>query len=192
MQVTGWLYERGQFWHFTPLKSKNPEHIGGKFQRGAKKNILDQPKAAKPWPAASEPHVTLSLSTLQSPSQMSSASRSLRSSISPFRSRKSPAPLPPAPAKGVGGARQTTPSSSKSRLKPTSITPSSWGSLSTPVLDRPDSSKGKENVTVTVRFRPLRYGRVQFQLFRIFWFCGLCRVGLLFFRLEFVLLDHSW
>ncbi|KAA8538436.1 hypothetical protein F0562_028018 [Nyssa sinensis] len=85
---------------------------------------------------------------------MSSTSRSLRSSISPFRSRKSPAP-PPASAKG-GGARPTTPStkSSKPPSKPP-ISPVTPASSSTPTFDRPDVGKTKENVTVTVRFRPL-------------------------------------
>ncbi|CAD5195969.1 unnamed protein product, partial [Musa acuminata subsp. malaccensis] len=93
------------------------------------------------------------------------ASRSLRSSISPFRSRRSPAP----PTAHKPGARPTTPSSSTSS-RPT--TPSSVSSVARPaqhssklspvspplpsqLLDRPDFAKSKENVTVTVRFRPL-------------------------------------
>ncbi|RWW12170.1 hypothetical protein GW17_00024184 [Ensete ventricosum] len=93
------------------------------------------------------------------------ASRSLRSSISPFRSRRSPAP----PTAHKPGARPTTPSSSTSS-RPT--TPSSVASVARPaqhsskltpvspplpsqLLDRPDFAKSKENVTVTVRFRPL-------------------------------------
>ncbi|KAI8013357.1 hypothetical protein LOK49_LG05G02423 [Camellia lanceoleosa] len=87
---------------------------------------------------------------------MSSTSRSLRSSISPFRSRKSPAPPPPTAAKG-GGARPSTPSSasSSSSSKRPSKPPISPASPATPAFDRPDASKTKENVTVTVRFRPL-------------------------------------
>ncbi|KAL7246233.1 hypothetical protein ACSBR2_001374 [Camellia fascicularis] len=87
---------------------------------------------------------------------MSSTSRSLRSSISPFRSRKSPAPPPPTAAKG-GGARPSTPSSasSSSSSKRPSKLPIPPASPATPAVDRPDASKTKENVTVTVRFRPL-------------------------------------
>ncbi|GMP46880.1 hypothetical protein CsSME_00014872 [Camellia sinensis var. sinensis] len=87
---------------------------------------------------------------------MSSTSRSLRSSISPFRSRKPPAPPPPTAAKG-GGARPSTPSSasSSSSSKRPSKPPISPASPATPAFDRPDASKTKENVTVTVRFRPL-------------------------------------
>ncbi|XP_017243666.1 kinesin-like protein KIN-7C, mitochondrial isoform X1 [Daucus carota subsp. sativus] len=79
---------------------------------------------------------------------MSSSSR-LRSSISPFRSRKSPAPVPPPATKS--SATRPSPSSSSSRSSsrppPSPSTP--------PVFDRPDSNKSKESVTVTVRFRPL-------------------------------------
>ncbi|GAV71948.1 Kinesin domain-containing protein [Cephalotus follicularis] len=80
---------------------------------------------------------------------MSAPSRSHRSSISPFRSRKSPAQPP--------SKRPLTPSSSSrppppSRLSASPATPSSTTS---PALDRPEPSKAKENVTVTVRFRPL-------------------------------------
>ncbi|XP_052201569.1 kinesin-like protein KIN-7C, mitochondrial [Diospyros lotus] len=85
---------------------------------------------------------------------MSSASRSKRSSISPFRSRKQPAP-PQASGKAAG-ARPTTPStasSSSSRPPPRPpVSPVSHASLA---FDRDDASKAKENVTVTVRFRPL-------------------------------------
>ncbi|WOL11843.1 kinesin-like protein KIN-7E, chloroplastic [Canna indica] len=92
------------------------------------------------------------------------ASRSLRSSISPFRSRKSPAP----PAAPKPGARPTTPSSSTSSRPTTPSSVASVGRLahpsklspaispvSPPLLDRPDFARSKENVTVTVRFRPL-------------------------------------
>ncbi|KAK1361395.1 kinesin-like protein KIN-7C, mitochondrial [Heracleum sosnowskyi] len=85
---------------------------------------------------------------------MSSSSR-LRSSISPFRSRKSPSPAPaPAPVPPPAtksSATRPSPSSSSSRSSsrppPSPSTP--------PVFDRPDSNKSKESVTVTVRFRPL-------------------------------------
>ncbi|XP_010664196.1 kinesin-like protein KIN-7E, chloroplastic isoform X2 [Vitis vinifera] len=80
------------------------------------------------------------------------SSRSQRSStnISPFRSRKSPAP-PSAPPKSNG--RPTTPSTASSR-PPSRLSVSPVGP-STPSLDRPEVSRAKENVTVTVRFRPL-------------------------------------
>ncbi|XP_020536879.1 kinesin-like protein KIN-7C, mitochondrial isoform X2 [Jatropha curcas] len=85
----------------------------------------------------------------------STSSRSHRSSaISPFRSRKSPAQPPP--SKSTGGSvthSSTTSSRPPSRL---SATPSSSSSSPTvQVLDRPETSKAKENVTVAVRFRPL-------------------------------------
>ncbi|KAK9270558.1 hypothetical protein L1049_026139 [Liquidambar formosana] len=84
-------------------------------------------------------------------------SRSQRSStgISPFRSRKSPAAAPPASAKA--GVRPTTPSQSSSSRPPSRLSnsPATSTSPSTPSLDRPEFSKAKENVTVTVRFRPL-------------------------------------
>ncbi|XAR62822.1 Plus-end-directed kinesin ATPase [Bertholletia excelsa] len=85
---------------------------------------------------------------------MSTTSRSLRSSISPFRSRKSPAPPP---AARVSIARPVTPASSSSTKPPSrhSTSPVSSASTSVPVCDRPDGNKTKENVTVTVRFRPL-------------------------------------
>ncbi|KAF3447005.1 hypothetical protein FNV43_RR12185 [Rhamnella rubrinervis] len=86
------------------------------------------------------------------------SSRSQRTSIiSPFRSRKSPAPSPPV-VRPAG--RPTTPSSTTSS-KPTppkpSVSPVSSASPSptTQAIDRLDVSKAKENVTVTVRFRPL-------------------------------------
>ncbi|KAJ6939231.1 hypothetical protein NC651_005620 [Populus alba x Populus x berolinensis] len=82
-----------------------------------------------------------------------SFSRSQRSSaISPFRSRKSPA-QPPAP-KPTG--RPLTPSSTTSSRPPSrlSSSPVSSGPSPTP-HDQPETSRSKENVTVTVRFRPL-------------------------------------
>ncbi|KAL2585729.1 hypothetical protein AAZV13_13G012600 [Glycine max] len=85
---------------------------------------------------------------------MSSAARSsLRASVSPLRSRKSPAGA----VKPAG--RPTTPSSSSTASRPSSSAasrPSSKASVS-PVTTAaaPDVSKAKENVTVTVRFRPL-------------------------------------
>ncbi|OWM85107.1 hypothetical protein CDL15_Pgr027894 [Punica granatum] len=101
-----------------------------------------------------------------------SSSRSQRSSastISPFRSRKSPAPPPPASKRPVtpssaSSSQPSSRSSSSPATAPTSSgTPSSGPSRSPPPppgLDRPESSKSKENenenVTVTVRFRPLK------------------------------------
>ncbi|KAI3980332.1 hypothetical protein MKX01_003871 [Papaver californicum] len=77
-----------------------------------------------------------------------SSSRSQRSTttISPFRSRKPPVPVATPPSSKSGGARPTTPStsSSRSQLPPHKLSPSPS-----------DISKSKENVTVTVRFRPL-------------------------------------
>ncbi|GLT71521.1 hypothetical protein SLA2020_435330 [Shorea laevis] len=88
--------------------------------------------------------------------------RSNRSSISPFRSRKSPAAQPP-PTKTT--ARPVTPSSTASSRHPSrlSVSPATSSSTipspvptpPTPPLDRAETSKPKENVTVTVRFRPL-------------------------------------
>ncbi|XP_031273127.1 kinesin-like protein KIN-7C, mitochondrial [Pistacia vera] len=81
-----------------------------------------------------------------------------RSSISPFRSRKSPS-QPPPPAKS--GGRPLTPSSTTSSRPPSRLSASPATSASpspsppTLVLDRPEISKYKENVMVTVRFRPL-------------------------------------
>ncbi|XP_065881166.1 kinesin-like protein KIN-7C, mitochondrial [Euphorbia lathyris] len=85
----------------------------------------------------------------------SASSRSHRSSaISPFRSRKSPAqPPPPKPA-----GRPVTPSSTTSSRPPSRLSSSpATTALNATVLpvDRPETSKTKENVTVTVRFRPL-------------------------------------
>ncbi|KAM6542080.1 hypothetical protein CsatB_006527 [Cannabis sativa] len=96
----------------------------------------------------------------------SSSSRSQRPSsttttaTSTFRSsRKSPAPT----SKPAG--RPTTPSTSSKQPSPPipsrlSVSPTASASAHTPTapihaIDRPDVSKAKENVTVTVRFRPL-------------------------------------
>ncbi|ESW33471.1 hypothetical protein PHAVU_001G072400 [Phaseolus vulgaris] len=80
---------------------------------------------------------------------MSSASgygrSSQRASVSPLRSRK----LPAGPAKPAG--RPTTPSSSSTSSRPS--TKASISSVATAAVA--DVSKAKENVTVTVRFRPL-------------------------------------
>uniref|UniRef100_A0A9I9E1B9 Kinesin motor domain-containing protein n=1 Tax=Cucumis melo TaxID=3656 RepID=A0A9I9E1B9_CUCME len=90
-----------------------------------------------------------------------SLSRSQRSStISPFRSRKSSGLLPASSPNG----RPTTPSSMASSRPPSKVlispmtTASCNPSPSTPPLDCFDVLKAKENVTVTVRFRPLRNG----------------------------------
>ncbi|XWS25109.1 hypothetical protein CRYUN_Cryun27aG0042700 [Craigia yunnanensis] len=87
------------------------------------------------------------------------SSRSHRSSISPFRSRKSPVPSPSSKTTG----RPVTPSTTTSSLPPsrlssspaTSSSPNPGPSPPILVLERPETSKPKENVTVTVRFRPL-------------------------------------
>ncbi|KAG4200802.1 hypothetical protein ERO13_A05G236600v2 [Gossypium hirsutum] len=87
------------------------------------------------------------------------SSRSNRSSMSPFRSRKSPVPSPSTKTTG----RPATPSSTTSSRPPsrlssspaTSSSPNPGPSPSTVVVERLESSKSKENVTVTVRFRPL-------------------------------------
>ncbi|CAI9115403.1 OLC1v1016302C1 [Oldenlandia corymbosa var. corymbosa] len=87
------------------------------------------------------------------------SSKSLRPSTSPFRSRKSSAPSPTFPQL----KRPPTPSSSKSSYKPPSPvsppanTTTTQFTTHTRSIDHfpPDSSKAKENVTVTVRFRPL-------------------------------------
>ncbi|XP_014504727.1 kinesin-like protein KIN-7C, mitochondrial isoform X2 [Vigna radiata var. radiata] len=70
---------------------------------------------------------------------------SQRASISPLRSRKSPA----GPAKPAG--RPTTPSSSSTSSRPS--TKASISSVAAAAVL--DLSKAKENVSVTVRFRPL-------------------------------------
>lgn len=87
-----------------------------------------------------------------------SISRSQRpSNISPFRSRKSPS-VSPAPRPN---GRPTTPSSTASSRPPSKVsvspvrTASCTPSPPIPALDRLDIMKAKENVTVTVRFRPL-------------------------------------
>ncbi|CAN1176128.1 Kinesin-like protein KIN-7E, chloroplastic [Linum perenne] len=94
----------------------------------------------------------------------SSSGRSIRTSISPFRSRKSPAQRPPpsAPSAATGpkrGGRPSTPpsvSSSSSSSRPPSRFSSSTTAVSQgPPPDRVDASRAKESVTVTVRFRPL-------------------------------------
>ncbi|KAK3002117.1 hypothetical protein RJ639_021305 [Escallonia herrerae] len=92
---------------------------------------------------------------------MSTSSRSsLRSSISPFRSRKSTPPpsasaAKPRPATPSSASASASSSSSKPhRFKPP-VSPSSASAGSAPGFDLPDSGQTKENVTVTVRFRPL-------------------------------------
>ncbi|KAJ6335705.1 hypothetical protein OIU78_012337 [Salix suchowensis] len=84
-----------------------------------------------------------------------SFSRSQRSSaISPFRSRKSPAQPPPPAPKSTG--RPLTPSSTTSSRPPSRLSSSPVSSGPSPAPhDRPETSRSKENVTVTVRFRPL-------------------------------------
>lgn len=83
-------------------------------------------------------------------SEAGSVSRSQRSStsISPFRSKKTPIS-----AKSTG-LRPTTPSSKASFQPPSRLSVSPATSTSPSTLP-PDFSKSKENVTVTVRFRPL-------------------------------------
>ncbi|XP_019248653.1 PREDICTED: kinesin-like protein KIN-7E, chloroplastic [Nicotiana attenuata] len=79
------------------------------------------------------------------------SSSRLRSSISPFRSRKSSS------SSSSSSKRPTTPSSTTSAKAPTLPPAKSSFSPSTPSSDCPPGSSGKtkENVTVTVRFRPL-------------------------------------
>ncbi|CAM0904596.1 unnamed protein product [Alopecurus aequalis] len=125
---------------------------------------------------------------------MSSSSRSTRSSISPFRSRRSPAvaaAAAPPPARTSSGLRGSTPSSSARPTTPSSsssgrpTTPSAaFARPATPTSARPttpsstasarpttpssvssraaagrapsaEASNAKENIMVTVRFRPL-------------------------------------
>ncbi|CAN1730264.1 Kinesin-like protein KIN-7E, chloroplastic, partial [Linum perenne] len=106
----------------------------------------------------------VSASDLTLLSMSSSSGRSVRTSISPFRSRKSPAQRPPpsAPSAATGpkrGGRPSTPpsvSSSSSSSRPPSRFSSSTTAVSQgPAPDRVDASRAKESVTVTVRFRPL-------------------------------------
>ncbi|KAJ4953387.1 hypothetical protein NE237_030219 [Protea cynaroides] len=78
-----------------------------------------------------------------------------RTSISPLRSRKSLAAPSPALPESKSGARPTTPSGSRTHSSKLMVSPANSISPSTRSLDRPDFSKAKENVTVTVRFRPL-------------------------------------
>ncbi|TKY56128.1 Kinesin-related protein 11 [Spatholobus suberectus] len=113
---------------------------------------VQTPKSALPWPAR-DPSLTQTLSetfhlSSLSPSMSSAAGytrSSQRASVSPLRSRKSPAGA----TKPAG--RPTTPSSSS-----TASRPSPKASLSpVPIASASDVSKAKENVTVTVRFRPL-------------------------------------
>ncbi|XP_054788466.1 kinesin-like protein KIN-7C, mitochondrial [Prosopis cineraria] len=80
-----------------------------------------------------------------------SRSQRASSTVSPFRSRKSPSAPPPV-AKSLG--RPTTPSSITSS-RPSRKLAISPASPSPSTLDRPEVSKAKENVTVTVRLRPL-------------------------------------
>ena len=100
-------------------------------------------------------HPTAASLSLPLPSM--SFSRSQRSSgISPFRSRKSPAQPPPPAPKSTG--RPLTPSSTTSSRPPSRLSSSPVSSGPSPAPhDRPETSRSKENVTVTVRFRPLRY-----------------------------------
>ncbi|XP_020593333.1 kinesin-like protein KIN-7E, chloroplastic [Phalaenopsis equestris] len=107
------------------------------------------------------------------------SSRLQRSSISPFRSRKTssapgskPGARPTTPSTGgvrpttptySSTSRQTTPSSSASLAAPvrgpgsSRISPVSGSnsSFSYPGIEQPEFHKSEENVTVTVRFRPL-------------------------------------
>ncbi|KAL0369271.1 UNVERIFIED_CONTAM: Kinesin-like protein KIN-7E, chloroplastic [Sesamum calycinum] len=71
---------------------------------------------------------------------MSSSSASRRSSISPFRSRKAPLPPPNISVRPATPSSSSTAASAKHPALPAAATP---------------PGKAKENVTVTVRFRPL-------------------------------------
>ncbi|CAN1730259.1 Kinesin-like protein KIN-7E, chloroplastic [Linum perenne] len=84
----------------------------------------------------------------------SSSGRSVRTSISPFRSRKSPAQRPPpsAPSAATGPKRSSSSSSSR---PPSRFSSSTTAVSQGPAPDRVDASRAKESVTVTVRFRPL-------------------------------------
>ncbi|XP_021896523.1 kinesin-like protein KIN-7C, mitochondrial [Carica papaya] len=80
------------------------------------------------------------------------------SAISPFRTRNSPAQPPPATTRRPVTPSSTTSSKPTSRLSASPATSSSPGPSSHAlVVDRPEAAptKPKENVTVTVRFRPL-------------------------------------
>ncbi|KAG1369929.1 putative Kinesin-like protein KIN-7E, chloroplastic [Cocos nucifera] len=74
--------------------------------------------------------------------------------MTPSSSSSSSRPTTPS---SLPAARPTTPSSTASRpaylSKPSSVSPVSPPSSHPP--ERPDFAKSKENVTVTVRFRPL-------------------------------------
>lgn len=94
----------------------------------------------------------------------SSSSRSQRSSastISPFRSRKSPA-APQATKRPVTPTSTVSSRPSLSRIlvspaaPPAASLSHNSGFSSLQPVNQPDSGKSKENVTVTVRFRPLR------------------------------------
>lgn len=140
----------------------NQTHFGGRTQKfifsggGSASFNLRRPLAGA---VSTSESLILTSSFAFLPPEM--ATRSQRSSISPFRSRKSPA-QPPA-AKST--ARSVTPSSTTSSRLPSRLSVAPAASLSstpapgpsTPTLpvDRAETSKSKENVTVTVRFRPL-------------------------------------
>ncbi|XP_068647042.1 kinesin-like protein KIN-7E, chloroplastic [Aristolochia californica] len=81
-------------------------------------------------------------------SSVSSRPQRSSSSISPFRQRKPP------PLAGKGGGRPTTPTGGGRPPTPFVSQPST-SRPATPISDRPDLTMPKENVTVTVRFRPL-------------------------------------
>ncbi|XP_042514997.1 kinesin-like protein KIN-7E, chloroplastic [Macadamia integrifolia] len=85
----------------------------------------------------------------------SSRTQRSRSSISPHRSRKSPAASSPAPLVSKTVTRPKTPSVSRTPSSKLMVSPANSISPSTQSLEPPDLSKAKENVTVTVRFRPL-------------------------------------
>lgn len=100
-------------------------------------------------------------------SSFSSRSQRSSTSISPFRTRKSPKS-----AGGGGGGRPTTPTGQ--RLPRPAVSPTSTASSA---FDRPDLSIPKENVAVTVRFRPLRSGHSPpFPFFFFFFFFLFFRV----------------
>ncbi|CAN1730257.1 Kinesin-like protein KIN-7E, chloroplastic [Linum perenne] len=84
----------------------------------------------------------------------SSSGRSVRTSISPFRSRKSPAQRPPPSAPSAATGPSVSSSSSSSR-PPSRFSSSTTAVSQGPAPDRVDASRAKESVTVTVRFRPL-------------------------------------